>query len=103
MHGVSKWRERFCKERLQGLQVAPRPGRLSIYDIYGLDIKNKILAKLAERPPDAQARWDGPHLAKALGLPVAVVWKMTRQNNIQLAKLRSWCVSKDPNFEEKLL
>lgn len=95
---VIKWRKRFEEKGLDGIYDAPRSGRTVQHT--GEDEK-RILEKLNTNPPDGLARWDGRVLARELNLPPSYVWRVLRKNNIQLARLRSWCVSTDPEFAAK--
>src|SRR3974377_390115 len=61
---VSKWRVRFARDGLRGLQDAPRPGAVRRYDA---NTEKRILAKLDEPPPSGYATWTGARLAQALG------------------------------------
>ena len=49
-------------------------------------------------PPLGFARWDGKLIAAQLDLPDWLVWKRLREEGIQLARKRAWCVSRDPDF-----
>ena len=60
---VIKWRDRFVKHGLAGLDDAPRPGAKTVY---GVDFRNRVLALLEQPPPAGQACWDGPAVAAAL-------------------------------------
>ena len=40
-------------------------------------------------------------MAKALEVSDDVVWRILRKEGIQLRRLRSWCVSTDPEFAAK--
>ena len=96
---VSKWRLRFAQDRLAGLTDARRAGRPRHYDA---DTEARILAQLDEQPPAGYATWNGPLLAEALGdVSPHQVWRVLRQQGIQLQRRRSWCVSTDPEFAAK--
>lgn len=96
---VSKWRRRFVRQRLAGLEDAPRVGKRPIYSA---ETERRILALLDQRPPDGYARWNGPLLAKALGdVDAQFVWKVLRRHGISLERRRSWCISTDPDFTAK--
>lgn len=96
---VRKWRRRFMEQGLEGLNDAPRSGRTPVY---GPEIKERILNKLKETPPDGLCRWDGGTLSRELNIPDYKVWEILRQEGIQLRRMRSWCVSKDPEFQKKI-
>ncbi len=96
---VSKWRNRFEAEGLEGLWDDFRPGRPVVHD--ALENEQRILQKLDEAPPAGYARWNGPLVAQALNLNVHQVWQLLRRKGISLQRRRSWCVSTDPEFASK--
>ena len=61
---VSKWRQRFAKDRLSALSDAPRPGKPRTYDT---KTESRVVALLDQPAPEGYAQWNGPLLAKALG------------------------------------
>jgi transposase len=96
---VSKWRVRFSRAGLSGLQDAPRPGAERIYDD---TTQRRILAQLDETPPAGHATWTGSLVAEALGdVSKHQVWRVLRQAGIHLQRRRSWCISTDPQFAAK--
>ena len=96
---VSKWRTRFRRDRLAGLDDAPRSGTPTRY---GEEAERRILALLDEAPPSGYAQWNGRLLAEALGdVSEAQVWRTLRRHGIQLQRRRSWCISTDPEFAAK--
>ena len=96
---VVAWRQRFARERLEGLEDAPRPGKPRRYDE---TTERRVLAQLDEPPPAGHASWNGPVLAEALeDVSVDQVWRILRAHGIQLQRRRSWCISTDPEFAQK--
>ena len=96
---VSKWRTRFAKNGMAGLQDAPRPGARKVYDD---TTDSRILATLDRKPPTGHAGWSGELLAKTLGdVSKHQVWRVLRRHGIQLQRRRSWCISTDPEFAPK--
>ena len=95
---AGRWRQRFLASGLTGLHDAPRSGKPATY---GPDLRQRLLAKLEEKPPAGQATWDGGSLALALGASDDAVWRVMRKEGIQLRRLRSWCVNTDPEFAPK--
>ena len=96
---VSKWRQRFNRDRLAGLQDAPRTGKPKTYD---QTEEKRILELLDTDPPDGYSQWNGRLLAAALGdISDDQVWRILRKHNIQLQRRRSWCISTDPEFGPK--
>ena len=96
---VSKWRQRFARHRLDGLQDRARSGKPHRYD---RNTKLRILSQLDSPPPKGQASWTGSSLAQALGdVSDAQVWRVLRSHGISLQRRRSWCISTDPEFAAK--
>ena len=95
---VGQWRVRFAHAGIAGLRDAPRPGKPAKY---GVELRDRILARLEQAPPAGMASWDGGSLAQALGVSDDAVWRMLRKEGIQLQRHRSWCVSTDPEFAAK--
>lgn len=95
---VAKWRNRFIKQRLQGLTDAPRPGTPKKYTE---TLRTKVLKTLESSPPKGQSTWDGKSLAFAVEASDDAVWRILRKEGIQLQRSRSWCVSTDKEFSKK--
>lgn len=95
---VIDWRNRFAAHGIAGLYDRPRSGKPAKY---GPEFRTRVLQTLELPPPAGQSRWDGPALAKRLDASVDAVWRVLRQQNICLARQRSWCVSTDPEFAPK--
>lgn len=95
---VSKWRRRFAQKGLGGLRDLPRPGKPPRY---GAAFRARVLALLEQPPPAGLSHWDGPAVAEALGASVHAVWRVLRREGIYLQRLRTWCVSTDPEFAAK--
>ncbi len=96
---VSKWRNRFLRDRGAGLLDAPRSGKPAGYDAL---TERRILQQLDTPPPAGYARWNGRLLGRALGdVSRYHVWRVLRRHGISLQRRRSWCVSTDPCFAQK--
>jgi transposase len=96
---VSKWRTRFARHGLAGLDDEPRSGQPRKYDE---QTDRRVLALLDQPPPAGYARWSGTLLAAALGdVPADQVWRILRRLNISLQQTKSWCLSTDPDFTAK--
>lgn len=96
---VGKWRKRFATFGIDGLQDLPRSGKPPIYPVE--ELRQRLFDKLGERPPAGYSVWDGGLLSKALGVSDDKIWRVLRQEGIQLARHRSWCVSTDKEFSAK--
>lgn len=95
---VSKWRKRFAQTGMRALHDRPRSGKPARYDAA---FRDRVLALLEQPPPAGQAQWDGPALAANLGASVHAVWRVLRREGIYLQRMRTWCVSTDPEFAPK--
>jgi transposase len=96
---VSKWRQRFERQRLAGLEDAARSGKPPRYDRKS---ERRILAQLDQPPPKGYATWSGSLLASALAdVSDDEVWRVLRKHGISLQRRRSWCISTDPEFAAK--
>ena len=84
---VSKWRTRFYRNRLAGLDDAPRPGKTSKYD---MTTEKRILAQLDAPPPAGYATWTGRLVAQALGnVSPHYIWRVLRRHGIHLQRRHS--------------
>lgn len=95
---VITWRDRFIEQGLEGLLDIDRTGKPATY---GAAFRDLVLSKLKEEPPDGLANWDGATLAAELKVSDDAVWRLLRREGIQLARMRTWCVSTDPEFTAK--
>jgi transposase len=96
---ASKWRVRFARSRMVGLEDA---GERGAEPKYGAEHNARILALLDRKPPAGHSNWTGPLLAGALGdIHVQHVWRFLRAQKIDLTGRKSWCVSNDPDFAAK--
>jgi hypothetical protein len=94
-----RWRGRFARERLAGLEDLPRSGAPPVY---GEETDKRIRAVLDRPPPAGFARWNGRLIARALGdVDVQYVWRSLRKQKIDLGGRKSWCESNDPEFAAK--
>jgi transposase len=98
---VSKWRTRFAQQGVAGIQKdAPRGGRPST-------AREAIAAKIVEwttqRKPDNATHWSTRTLAKALGTSRNMVNRVWRANNLKPHLSRTFKVSNDPQFIEKVV
>ena len=97
-NSVIDWRRRFEREGVAGLEDRRRSGKPPRYTE---EFRKQVLSVLEESPPQGQAAWDGPAVAKRLKTSVHAVWRVLRKEGICLARQRSWWVSTDPEFAAK--
>ena len=97
---VWRWQERFAAEGVDGLvRDKTRPSRKPPLSD---EIKRKVLAKTArETPPDA-THWSVRSMAKAIGISHTSVQRIWREAGLKPHLTRSFKISNDPMFEEKV-
>lgn len=96
---VTKWRNRFVVDRLDGLLDEPRPGRPRV--IGDEQIEALITTTLETTPEDA-THWSTRSMADHLGLSQSMVSRVWRAFGLAPHKQDSWKLSKDPLFVEKV-
>lgn len=97
---VQLWRERFLALRLDGLiKDAPRPGRIP--KISARKVKQIVEATLHTTPPNA-THWSTRTMAKAQRVSEATVRRIWKQHNLKPHLIRTFKVSRDKLFVEKL-
>ena len=96
-HTVTKWRNRFAADRLDGLLDEPRPGRPRT--IADADVERVITTTLTT--PDA-TRWSTRSLAAEVGLSQTAVSRIWRAFGLQPHRQDTWKLSKDPQFIDKV-
>jgi transposase len=96
---ASKWRVRYARDRLAGLDET---GDRGAEPKYTAETDKRILAVLDRPVPAGHGRWTGPLIAAELGdVDVQYIWRFLRSLKIDLAARKSWCQSNDPQFAAK--
>jgi transposase len=96
---VSKWRQRFLRQRLDGLLDEPRPG--APRRITDAHVEHVVTRTLETRPPDA-THWSSRAMAKAAGLSQSAVCRIWRAFGLQPHRTETFKLSTDPLFIEKV-
>ena len=97
---VQLWRERFLALRLGGLEKdAPRPGRRP--DLPEASVRAVVEATVHTTPPNA-THWSTRSMAQAQGLSRMAVQRIWQQHNLKPHLIRTFKVSRDKQFVEKL-
>jgi transposase len=96
---VTKWRNRFAADRLDGLLDEPRPGRPRVVE--DARIEALITATLETAPRDA-THWSTRSMAEHLGLSQSMVSRVWRAFGFAPHRQDSWKLSKDPLFVAKV-
>ena len=97
---VQLWRERFLALRLEGLEKdAPRPGRIP--DIPEAKVRAVVKATVQTTPPNA-THWSTRSMAQGQGLSRMAVQRIWKQHNLKPHLVRTFKISRDKQFVEKL-
>ena len=98
---VCKWRTRFAQQRLAGIERdAPRGGRKPV-------VRSKLEAEIIRRTTQEQPVkgkvWSTRSMAKAVGTSQSTINRVWRDNGLKPHLTRTFKVSNDPHFKEKLV
>ena len=95
---VIKWRDRFVRDGLAGLDDEPRSGRPKTVD------DAAIIAATLEPPPQrlAVTHWSSRLLGKQLGIGDATVARAWRKYHVQPWRRETFKFSTDPQLEAKV-
>lgn len=97
---VARWRNRFAKAGLGGIEKdAPRGGRPATKR---QQVAQRIIEVTTQRKPDNATHWSTNSLAKELGLSQSMVSRVWRANGLKPHLVRTFKVSNDPRFVEKM-
>jgi transposase len=92
---VGKWRERFRRNRLEGLLDEPRPGApRSITDKQ----VEAVVTQTLESMPNNATHWSTRLLAKKTGLSQTAVARIWRAFGLQPHRVENFKLSKDPSL-----
>jgi transposase len=97
---VGRWRKRFAEKGLAGIEKdAPRGGRPATKR---QQVARQILETTTQRKPANATHWSTNSLAKELGLSQSMVSRVWRANGLKPHLVRTFKVSNDPQFVEKM-
>lgn len=98
---VGEWRIRFAEFRLEGIERdAPRGGRTPEVRA---KFEAEILRRTTQETPPHATQWSTRSLAKAVGCNDTLVHRVWKDNGLQPHRTRSFKLSNDPQFAEKLV
>jgi transposase len=98
---VARWRNRFAESGVEGLEKdAPRGGRPPMGRG---DLIRRIIAMTTQQTPANATHWSTRTLAAALGTNRSLVHRVWRANGLKPHQCRTFKVSNDPRFVEKLI
>ena len=98
---VGRWRQRFVEQGLEGIKKdAPRGGRKATK-------RNRWARVIVETTlhtvPANGTHWSSRTLADVLGIHHSMVQRVWKANNLKPHLVKTFKVSKDPHFAEKLV
>ena len=97
---VGRWRSRFAEKRLDGIMKdLPRGGRKPTKRAKH---ESRIVQKVTQEKPKNATHWSTRTLAEALGVSQSMVQRVLKANGLRPHLVKTFKVSNDPRFEEKL-
>lgn len=98
---VVRWRARFSAGGLAAIEKdAPRGGRKPrVRDA----VARRIIEMTTRERPANATHWSGRTLAAALGVDKSMVWRVWKANGLKPHLARTFKLSNDPRFVEKLI
>ena len=97
---VVRWRARFATGGLAAIKKdAPRGGRKPRKRDA---VARRIIEMTTQQRPANATHWSGRTLAAALGVDKSMVWRVWKANGLKPHLSRTFKVSNDPRFVEKL-
>ena len=98
---VALWRQRFLQGGIDALrQDAPRSGRTPTITP---EVESRILHVTLHTKPANATHWSTRTLAEHMGLGATTIRRVWQQNGIKPHLARTFKLSRDPRFEDKLL
>jgi transposase len=97
---VWRWQERFMHEGVAGLtRDKSRPSRIPPLPAETVD---RVIALTNQPPPHEATHWTAPAMAKAVGISPSSVRRMWKGHGLQPHRVRTFKISNDPKFADKL-
>jgi len=87
---VRKWRDRFATRGIKGLMDLPRPGRP---EIYGPEVRLRVVACATSAPPHGEAAWTHTLIAQQLadvGISPSHVGRILAEADLRPHRVRGW-------------
>jgi len=97
---VWRWQERFMHEGVDGLtRDKTRPSRIAPLPAATVD---RVVALTNQAPPHEATHWSAPAMAKTVGISPSSVRRIWIGQGLQPHRVRSFKISNDPRFADKL-
>jgi transposase len=95
---ISRWKQRFEKHGLDGLEGRHKGSRIRAATA---PVQGKVLKKIQQGPKDGSTHWSCRKMARELGLSKSTVQRIFAAARIQPHRLERYMASDDPEFEKK--
>lgn len=95
---ISRWKQRFEKDRLDGLEGRYKGSRRRASTA---TVQGKVLKKIQQGPKDGSTHWSCRKMARELGLSKSTVQRIFASARIRPHRLERYMASDDPEFETK--
>jgi len=97
---VWRWQERFMTDGVAGLlRDKTRPSRIPRL---GIEIEQRVVCRTLSDPPGETTHWTAAAMAQESGISVSSVQRIWRKHGLQPHRIRSFKLSNDKQFAEKL-
>lgn len=97
---VGRWRSRYAAEGLEGItKDLPRGGRKPTRRS---KVESQIIRMTTQTEPENATHWSTRTLAEHLGVSQSMVHRVWKANGLKPHLVKTFKVSNDPHFEEKL-
>ena len=101
VHTVGRWRQRFAELGIPGIEKdLPRAGRPRRQRE---SIESEIIRKTTQETPKNATHWSTRSLARELSVSQSMVHRVWKANGLKPHRVRTFKLSRDPDFEAKLL
>ena len=98
---ISKWRQRFVNNGLEGLKDAPRSGKPPVFSAAK---KASVIEMATRKPGKGYTNWSQRRIAKHAGMSQTKVQQILKQADLKPHKIEYWCgKSTDIEFESKMI
>ena len=97
---VRRWRDRFLVAGCPGIEH-DAPGR-GMKPVITEERKAEIVRMTTQEKPGNATHWSLSRMAQATGLSTFAVWKIWKANGLKPHLVRTFKVSNDPRFSEKV-
>lgn len=96
---ISRWKNRFLRQRVAGLLEIRHPGQEPSVITPGLQAK--VLTLCRKKPSDGSTHWSCRKLARQLKVSKDTVQRILHQAGLKPHRLKRYMASNDPDFERK--